>query len=148
VGILSHDGAEIQLDKSEPMAYGRLMGIIKPVTVIETPSFLRDGKKLLDDDERGSRIIESMKEAIAISRDELAEDAYHIHIPERIDVKAIREQMGLSQPVFANRFGLSIYTLRNWEQEKRQPDPAARAYLKVIEKVPEVVSRVLASPEN
>lgn len=92
----------------------------------------------------GSRIIESMKEAIAISRGELSEDRYRIHIPEKIDVKAIRQQMGLSQPAFANRFGLSLYTLRNWEQGKRKPDPAARAYLKVIEKEPDVVSRVLA----
>jgi putative transcriptional regulator len=92
----------------------------------------------------GSRIIESMKEAVAISCGELAGDTYCIHIPERVNVKAIREQMGLSQSAFANRFGLSIYALRNWEQGKRQPDPAARAYLKVIEKVPEVVSKVLA----
>lgn len=33
---------------------------------------------------------------------------------------------------------------RIWEQGKRTPDPAARAYLKVIEKVPDVVSSVLA----
>jgi putative transcriptional regulator len=52
--------------------------------------------------------------------------------------------MGLSQSAFANRFGLSVHALRNWEQGKRQPDPAARAYLKVIEKAREVVSRVLA----
>jgi len=52
--------------------------------------------------------------------------------------------MGLSQSAFANRFGLSIFALRNWEQGKRQPDPAARAYLKVIEKVPDVVCKVLA----
>ncbi|MDR1900401.1 MAG: helix-turn-helix domain-containing protein [Treponema sp.] len=87
-----------------------------------------------------------MKEAIAISCGKLPDDAYRIHyrihIPERVDVKAIRQQMGLSQPVFANRFGLSLYTLRNWEQGKRQPDPAARAYLKVIEKIPDVVEAV------
>jgi putative transcriptional regulator len=48
--------------------------------------------------------------------------------PERIDVKAIREQMGLSQSVFANRFGLSVYARCNWEQGKRQPDPAGKWY--------------------
>ncbi|MDR1970963.1 MAG: helix-turn-helix domain-containing protein [Treponema sp.] len=84
-----------------------------------------------------------MKEAIAISRGELPESTYKVHIPETVDVKAIRQRMGLSQPAFANRFGLSLYTLRNWEQGKRQPDPAARAYLKVIEKAPDFVSRVL-----
>jgi putative transcriptional regulator len=92
----------------------------------------------------GSRIIESMKEAVAISRDKLSKDAYSVHIPERIDVKAIRNRMRLSQADFANRFGLSVHTLRNWEQGKRQPDPAARAYLKVIEKIPDIVSKVLA----
>ena len=77
----------------------------------------------------GKRIIESMKEALAISREELPPETYKIHIPETIDVKAIREKMGLSQSSFANKFGLSVYTLRNWEQGKRQPDPAVRAYL-------------------
>ncbi|MDR1909300.1 MAG: helix-turn-helix domain-containing protein [Spirochaetaceae bacterium] len=84
-----------------------------------------------------------MKEAIALSRGEIPEGAYKIHIPEKIDVKAIRERTGLSQASFACRFGLSLYTLRNWEQGKRQPDPAARAYLKVIEKAPDVIAKVL-----
>ena len=92
----------------------------------------------------GKRIIESMKEALAISKEELPPDVYKIHIPENVDVKAIREGMGLSQSSFANRFGLSVYALRNWEQGKRQPDPAARAYLRVIEKAPDIVTRVLA----
>ena len=92
----------------------------------------------------GKRIIEGMKEALAISKGELPCATYRIHVPESINVKAIREKMGLSQSSFANQFGLSIYALRNWEQGKRQPDPAARAYLKIIDKAPDVVVRVLA----
>jgi putative transcriptional regulator len=92
----------------------------------------------------GKRVIESMKEALAISRGELSTAAYNIHIPERVDVKAIREKMGLSQTSFANQFGLSVYALRNWEQGKRQPDPTARAYLKIIEKAPDFVTQILA----
>ena len=92
----------------------------------------------------GKRIIEGMKEALAISRGKLPKVSYKVHIPESIDVKAIREKMGLSQSSFANRFGLSVYALRNWEQGKRQPDPSARAYLKVIEKAPDMVIKVLA----
>ena len=42
----------VELDKSNPMAYSHDMIASNPVTVIETPSFLRDSKKLLDDDER------------------------------------------------------------------------------------------------
>jgi putative transcriptional regulator len=92
----------------------------------------------------GKRVIESMKEALAISRDELPPATYNMHIPERVDVKAIREKMGLSQASFANQFGLSVYALRNWEQGKRQPDPTARAYLKIIEKAPDFVTQILA----
>ena len=92
----------------------------------------------------GQRIIESMQEALAISRGELPTSVYKVHIPETVDVKAIRERLGLSQSSFANRFGLSIYALRNWEQGKRQPDLAARAYLKIIAKEPDIVTRVLA----
>jgi putative transcriptional regulator len=92
----------------------------------------------------GSRIIESMKEAVSIACGEMPDDAYRVHIPQQVDVKAIRQGLGLSQTSFAARFGLSLHTLRNWEQGKRQPDPAARAYLKVIEKAPETVYEALA----
>jgi putative transcriptional regulator len=85
-----------------------------------------------------------MKEAVAIARGEMPDDAYQAHIPSQVDVKAIRQGLGLSQASFAARFGLSLHTLRNWEQGKRQPDPAARAYLKVIEKAPDTVYEALA----
>jgi putative transcriptional regulator len=85
-----------------------------------------------------------MKEAVAIALGEMPNDAYQVHIPSEVDVKAIRQGLGLSQASFAARFGLSLHTLRNWEQGKRQPDPAARAYLKVIEKAPETVYEALA----
>ena len=92
----------------------------------------------------GSRIIESMQEAVAIAQGSLPEGTYAVHIPESVDVKEIRAGMGLSQAGFAARFGLSLHTLRNWEQGKRTPDPAARAYLKVIAKAPDVVTGILA----
>ena len=92
----------------------------------------------------GSRIIESIQEAVAIAQGTMPKGAYAVHIPESVDVKEIRAGMGLSQAGFAARFGLSLHTLRNWEQGKRTPDPAARAYLKVIAKAPDVVTGILA----
>ncbi|MDL2280217.1 helix-turn-helix domain-containing protein [Desulfovibrio sp. OttesenSCG-928-G11] len=92
----------------------------------------------------GSRIIESMKEAVAIAQGVMPEGTYRVHVPEKVNVKAIRTELGLSQAGFAARFGLSLHTLRNWEQGKRTPDPAARAYLKVIAKAPDVVTGILA----
>lgn len=92
----------------------------------------------------GSRIVESMKEAVSIAQGTMPEGSYTVHIPETVNVKAIRASLGLSQAGFAARFGLSLHSLRNWEQGKRTPDPAARAYLKVIEKAPDVVTGILA----
>ena len=91
-----------------------------------------------------NRIIESMQEAVAIAQGALPADSYNVHIPAAVDVKAIRKHLGLSQASFSARFGLSLHTLRNWEQGKRMPDPAARAYLKVIERAPDLVTEILA----
>lgn len=87
-------------------------------------------------------ILEGLRQAVDIMEGSAPETAYVKHrfdpvqAPETIDVRSIRQRMGLSQAVFASAFGLSLYTLRNWEQGKRQPDPAARAYLRVIEVCP------------
>ena len=92
----------------------------------------------------GSRIAASMKKAVAIAKGKLSAGSHAVHIPPTVDVKAIRSSLGLSQASFSARFGLSLHTLRNWEQGKRTPDPAARAYLKVIEKAPDVVTEALS----
>ncbi len=67
-----------------------------------------------------------------------------MHVPERIDVRAIRTKLGMSQAEFAAAFGLSLSTLRKWEQEGREPEGPARAYLKVIAHNPQAVREVLA----
>jgi transcriptional regulator with XRE-family HTH domain len=54
--------------------------------------------------------------------------------------------MGLSQAKFANQFGFSVDAVRNWEQGRRQPDVAARAFLMVIDREPEAVCRALSAP--
>jgi putative transcriptional regulator len=64
-------------------------------------------------------------------------------VPERIDVKAIRTKLGLTQQGFSARFGFSVNTLRHWEQGTRRPEGAARAFLIVIERAPRAVQRAL-----
>jgi putative transcriptional regulator len=58
--------------------------------------------------------------------------------------KRIRRKLGLSQDEFAQRFQIPLGTLRDWEQHRREPDQAARAYLIVIEREHEAVDRALA----
>ena len=59
-------------------------------------------------------------------------------------VKIIRRALGLSQEEFAARFQLPLGTLRDWEQGRKEPDAAARAFLLVIAREPEAVQRALA----
>jgi putative transcriptional regulator len=60
-------------------------------------------------------------------------------------VRTIRLRLGVSQAEFARRFQVPIGTLRDWEQNRRQPDATALAYLRVISRVPEVVAEALAA---
>jgi putative transcriptional regulator len=64
-------------------------------------------------------------------------------VPDAIDVKAIRQKLGLSQEAFALRFGFSCAAIRDWEQGRRRPEQAARVLLLVIEEAPRTVERVL-----
>jgi putative transcriptional regulator len=58
-------------------------------------------------------------------------------------VTTIRRALKLSQEEFAARFHIPAGTLRDWEQGRCEPDAAARAYLRVIAREPEVVRRAL-----
>ncbi len=66
--------------------------------------------------------------------------------PERIkrmrrtpQVRVIRRALGLSQEDFSARFRIPLGTLRDWEQARKDPDSAARAYLMVIARNPKAV---------
>jgi putative transcriptional regulator len=62
----------------------------------------------------------------------------------RLDVKAIREKLGLNVEDFATRFGLSPGLVRDWESGNRWPDRPAQMLLRVIEREPDAVARVAA----
>jgi putative transcriptional regulator len=55
------------------------------------------------------------------------------------DVKSLRESFRLSQVDFAVMLGISVNTLRNWEQGRRKPEGPARVLLQVAAKHPEAV---------
>ncbi len=65
-------------------------------------------------------------------------------MPERLEVRAIRAKMGLSQQAFADRFGFPVATLRDCEQGHRGSETSARVLLTVIDREPEAVRRALA----
>ncbi len=55
------------------------------------------------------------------------------------DVKMLRKKLKLSQREFSVVYHINIETLRKWEQHKRDPDTISRAYLKCIQKNPELI---------
>jgi putative transcriptional regulator len=60
-----------------------------------------------------------------------------------LDVGKVRGKVGLSQDEFARALGVSLGTLRNWEQKRVRPDGPARVLLTVIDRDPVAVLRAL-----
>ena len=90
----------------------------------------------------GRKIIEGLEEALRYSRGE--DTGARVTVIEIPDVPAIRKKLGFTQEQFAQRFGVSLGTLRNWEQGARLPEGPARVLLTVIDREPEAVKRALA----
>lgn len=88
-----------------------------------------------------AELVESVKEAGAIMRGE-ADPSRRIEVSS-LDIKAIREGTKKSQNEFALMIGVSLGTLRNWEQGRRKPVGPARALLRVVAQNPEYVEKVL-----
>lgn len=82
-------------------------------------------------------LMQSIKQGGAILRGETEPSRqYDIDNP---DVRAVREKYGLSQIKFAELLGISVATLRNWEQGRRKPEGPARILLSVAAKHPEAI---------
>jgi putative transcriptional regulator len=71
-----------------------------------------------------------------------------VHIPEKVDVRAIRQRLHLSQPKFAEAFGFSVGRIRDWEQGRFPVDTSSRVLLTVIDREPEAVLRALNQAQN
>ena len=67
-----------------------------------------------------------------------------VHEPETIDVKAIGKKTGMSQQRFCTTFGISLGTLRHWEQGLRSPRGPARVLLKVVDHIPGAVIQAIS----
>ncbi len=91
----------------------------------------------------GKRLIKAVNEARAIVRGEVTE-GFVVHVPDEVDVKAIRKRLRCSQSQFSRRFGFAIDAVQDWEQHRRRPDRTARVLLTVIDREPDAVNRALA----
>lgn len=61
------------------------------------------------------------------------------------DIPALRRFAGLTQEEFAEALGISVHTLRNWEQGRRRPEGPAIALLRIAARRPSVLRENLAA---
>src|SRR3954454_10157829 len=87
------------------------------------------------------KIARGLREAIAHVKGEGTGAV--VHFADDRDVSAVREKTALSQEDFARTFGVSLGTLRNWEQGRRAPDGPARVLLTLIDRDPVAVLKTL-----
>lgn len=97
---------------------------------------------MTDRTEFGLGLEESLKEALAWKRGEVALEVAIVEPMPAARVKAIRKGVAASPAKFAEKFGIPAATLNNWEQGRRRMDPAAVLLMKLIEEDPELVERV------
>jgi putative transcriptional regulator len=72
-------------------------------------------------------------------------EGFNAHVPKQVDVKAIRNRLGMTQARFSNTFGFSLDAIKHWEGGRRTPEAPARTLLTVIDKNPAAVLTALRS---
>ena len=71
------------------------------------------------------------------------QEGFKAHVPQEVDVKAIRNRLGMTQARFSNTFGFSLDAIKHWEGGRRIPEAPARTLLTVIDKNPAAVLTAL-----
>jgi len=64
------------------------------------------------------------------------------------DIAALRRFVGLTQEQFAAAMGISVHTLRNWEQGRRHPEGPAIALLRIAARHPRIIRENVESVES
>lgn len=88
--------------------------------------------------------IEADKETAPVFTDAELKRARRVVPANARSVKSLRQRLGLSQQQFADRYGFSVETIRNYEQGHRRPTGPARVLLQVIASEPDAVTRALS----
>jgi putative transcriptional regulator len=91
----------------------------------------------------GQEIEAAMGEVLGHVRGESALPCRIVDDPNAKRIVALRKRLKLSRQKFADRFGLDVRAVQDWEQGRRVPDRAARVLLTVIDRDPESVVRAL-----
>lgn len=86
-------------------------------------------------------LMTGLDEVDAFLRGETA--GYKVNLPDKVDVKAIRKKLKMTQSRFSATFGFSLDAVKHWEGGRRTPESSARAFLTVIARDPYAVIAAL-----
>ena len=95
----------------------------------------------------GSRILNSVRAARAYAQGG-PDGGFVVHVPDTVDVRGIRADLGLSQEGFAKRFGFSLAGVRRCCSQSRTAEQAARVLLLVIAHDPAASARSTAAAQT
>jgi putative transcriptional regulator len=90
-----------------------------------------------------AEVIQGLEEIRGWQRGQLKLKSFTVELPKAADVPVIRKKLGYSQADLASAMGVSLGTLRNWEQQRREPQGPARALLLVALKHPKVIKETM-----
>ena len=82
----------------------------------------------------------------AIEHSEGKDTGVRVFKPVEVNVKSVREKTGFTQQRFASAFGISVKTLRHWEQGERKPKGPALVLLNAVAKDHKKLLELLHSP--
>src|SRR6201981_4061270 len=71
------------------------------------------------------------------------QEGFKAHVPQEVDVKAIRNRLGMTQAKFSYTFGFSLDAIKHWEGGRRTPEAPARTLLTLIDRNPAAVLTAL-----
>ena len=95
--------------------------------------------------ELGRVLVDSAKQIARHMRGEIELPMKVVRVVPDVDVRAIREGQELTREQFADRYGLQARAIQEWEQGRRKPEPAVRAYMLVIKNQPAAVRKALTA---
>src|ERR1700685_4059954 len=71
------------------------------------------------------------------------QEGFKAHVPQEVDVKAIRNRLGMTQARFSDTFGFSLDAIKHWEGGRRTPEAPARPFPTVMDRNPAAVLTAL-----
>lgn len=96
------------------------------------------------DDKIFDSIVQGAKEGLAYLKGDASGVAvHHFHNVDAENIKRVRSELSMTQKQFAENFGFSLDSLKNWEAGRRTPDTSAQTLIKVIAHNPKVVMEAL-----